>query len=83
MFIKELQLYVDYLKEEIEKTIEVTKKNIKKWETFKTNLLEGIAYYNSTFNHITFFKSEKNILKKELFYYQEQINAIKIPCESN
>ncbi|MDR7211627.1 hypothetical protein [Flavobacterium piscis] len=83
MFIKELQLYVDYLKEEIEKTPEVTKKNIKKWQTFKTNLLEGIAYYVLTFDEITFFKSDKNIIKRGLFYYQEQINAIEIPGESN
>lgn len=83
MFIKELQLYVDYLKEEIEKTIEVTKKNIKKWETFKANLLEGIAYYNSIFEQTTFFESDKNVLQDELCYYQQQITNIEIPGESN
>ncbi|MEO7975626.1 hypothetical protein [Flavobacterium sp.] len=83
MFINELQLYVDYLKEEIEKTMEVTKKNIKKWQSFKANMLDGIAYYNSTFDQTAFFKSEKNILNRELFYYQEQIERIEIPVESN
>lgn len=83
MFIKELQLYVDYLKEEIEKTIEVTKKNIKKWQTFKANLLEGIAYYISTFEQTTFFESDKSVLQDELCYYQQQIANIEIPSESN
>jgi hypothetical protein len=83
MFIKELQLYVDYLKEEIEKTIELTKKNIRKWQTFKANLLEGIAYYNTTFEQTTFFESDKNVLQDELCYYEQQITHIEIPTESN
>ena len=83
MFIKELQLYADYLKEEIEKTIEVTKKHIKKWQTFKANLLEGIAYYNATFEQTTFFESDKNVLQDELCYYEQQIAYIEIPTESN
>lgn len=83
MFIKELQLYVDYLKEEIEKTIEVTKKNIKKWETFKANLLEGITYYNATFEETIFFESDKSVLQDELYYYQQQVTNIEIPNESN
>jgi len=83
MFIKELQLYVDYLKEEIEKTTEVTKKHIKKWQTFKANLLEGIAYYNATFEQTTFFESDKNVLQDELCYYEQQIANIEIPTESN
>lgn len=83
MFIKELQLYVDYLKEEIEKTIEITKKHIKKWQTFKANLLEGIAYYNTTFEQTTFFESDKNVLQDELCYFEQQIANIEIPTESN
>jgi hypothetical protein len=83
MFIKELQLYVDYLKEEIEKTIEVTKKYIKKWQTFKANLLEGIVYYNSTFEQTTFFESDKSVLQDELCYYSQQVTNIEIPSESN
>ncbi|MEO8240082.1 MAG: hypothetical protein ABI576_18390 [Flavobacterium sp.] len=83
MFIKELQLYVDYLKEEIEKTIEVTKKHIKKWQTFKANLLEGIAYYNSTFEQITFFASDKSVLQDELCCYEQQITNIEIPGDLN
>lgn len=83
MFIKELQLYVDYLKEEIEKTVEVTKKNIKKWESFKANLLEGIAYYSAVFDKISFFELNKSNIQKELLHYQEQVNALVIPCESN
>jgi hypothetical protein len=71
------------LKEEIEKTIEVTKKHIKKWQTFKANLLDGIAYYNATFEQTTFFESDKNVLQDELCYFEQQIANIEIPTESN
>lgn len=81
MFIKELQLYVDYLKEEIEKTTEVTKKYIKKWQAFKTNLVEGIAYYNTTFEQTDFFEPDKKMLQDELCYYQHQVANIEIPTE--
>ena len=74
---------IDTSKEEIEKTTEVTKKHIKKWQTFKTNLLEGIAYYNATFEQTTFFESDKNVLQDELCYFEQQIAHIEIPTESN
>lgn len=46
IFLKELRMYVDYLKDEIEKTIEDTSNKQKKYfEEFKTNLLNGIDYY--------------------------------------
>ena len=83
MFINELQLYVDYLKDEIAKTAEVNKKNVKKWETFKVNLIDGIAYYKTTFETGTFFQSDLEVIKNQLDFYQEQIDSIRIPSESN
>lgn len=45
-FINELKLYVDYLKRELNKVSgEMDKKQVKYFETFKQNMLEGIAYY--------------------------------------
>lgn len=49
-FIKELRMYVDYIKKEIENSIaEPSKMASKKIEKFKTNLLEGILYYENLF----------------------------------
>ncbi|MFD2551350.1 hypothetical protein ACFSQP_05920 [Bizionia sediminis] len=46
MFVKELQMYVSYLQNEIaEFTEPITSKQLKKWATFKANLLTGMDYY--------------------------------------
>ncbi|NJY62245.1 hypothetical protein HC174_05675 [Salinimicrobium sp. CDJ15-81-2] len=45
MFIKELQLYVDYLKEEIKSTFQPGPRDIKGWKGFCYNLLEGVSHY--------------------------------------
>lgn len=46
MFIKELKLYVDYLKREIDKTADsLSARDIKYFQEFKENLLNGIEYY--------------------------------------
>lgn len=50
MFIKELYIYIDYLKNKIEETKEaVTERQKKYLSTFTSNLKEGIAYYHSVF----------------------------------
>jgi hypothetical protein len=50
MFIKELYIYIDYLKNKIEETKEaVTDRQKKYLSTFTSNLKEGIAYYHSVF----------------------------------
>ncbi|MGQ1909257.1 hypothetical protein ACT3CE_05665 [Marinifilum sp. RC60d5] len=45
MFIKELNIYYDYLKEQIEEPKKPVPKQIKSLETFKNNLLNGVNYY--------------------------------------
>lgn len=48
MFIKELQMYVEYLKGEIDKSLsQLSAKKEKYFNDFKLNLLEGIEYYKS------------------------------------
>lgn len=78
MFIKELKMYVDYLKNEIE-TIseEVTTKQIKKWEAFKSNLFNGITYYQDLFLRSISDKSTN--IQKELLFYKEELMAVSIP----
>lgn len=46
MFINELNLYIDYLKKELEK-IDLNTKQVKYFQSFKTNLLAGIEYYKN------------------------------------
>lgn len=50
MFIKELQLYVEYLKEEIRDTFNPAPRDIKGWKGFCSNLLEGVSHYRQLLN---------------------------------
>ncbi len=46
MFINELKMYVEYLKNEVHKNMEsLSEKQIKYFASFKSNLLQGIEYY--------------------------------------
>lgn len=47
LFVAELQLYIRYLAEEVEKAVATDAKQKKYIETFGQNLLSGIAYYRS------------------------------------
>ena len=52
-FVKELELYVKYLKEKIdESTTDFTKKQEKYFHKFLNNMNEGIDYYNNLFNEM-------------------------------
>jgi hypothetical protein len=78
MFVKELKMYVDYFKNEIAAiSEEVTTKQIKKWEAFKSNLFIGIAYYQNLF--LTYISSECTYIQKELQFYKEELIAVTIP----
>lgn len=81
LFIKELQLYINYLKEEIIATEEISIKVLKKWHLFRKNLLQGIAYYEELFASAAFFKSTKEIIFSELKQYRAEVSEIEIPSE--
>jgi len=50
MFIKELGMYVDYLKKDITKSLEsMSEQKVKYFTEFKNNLFEGIEYYRKLF----------------------------------
>lgn len=50
MFIKELEMYVDYFKNEVQKhVVEPTEKQIAYFNEFQQNLMEGIEYYFELF----------------------------------
>ena len=80
LFVKELKMYVDYFRNEIE-TIsgEVSTNQLKKWNSFKTNILDGIEYYQNLFSSTFYFKAEEEKIKKQFDFYKSELNAISLP----
>lgn len=85
MFINELKMYVDYLKNELaDFSDNITNPQIKKWESFKENLLEGILYYENLFStRVDYFKDNYEMLKKQLTDCREKVLRIIIPSLSH
>ena len=79
VFVNELKLYVDYLQRDIEEAAEFTAVQIKKWQLFKANLQEGIAYYQNLFANTTFFSNATGLIQNQLLNYKEELTAIDIP----
>ncbi|NRT15221.1 hypothetical protein HNP99_001568 [Flavobacterium sp. 28A] len=80
MFVKELKMYVDYLKNEIDTiSTEVTAAQIKKWNLFSNNLLEGIDYYKNLFLANPSFKTENHSEQTLLDRYKNELLSIAIP----
>ena len=79
VFVKELKMYVDYLRNEIsEYTNELSAGQIKKWNLFKTNLLAGIEYYEDLFSSTNFFKEESSKIKNQIEKYKSELIEIEI-----
>lgn len=79
MFIKELDMYVDYLRKMVEENLKPLKeKQIKYFESFQNNLQEGINYYKSLFSSvIEESKSVKDKLITELEYLENELSCIR------
>lgn len=79
MFIKELKLYVSYLKEQIDEMPNPVAKQLKFLETFKSNLLNGVDYYkNLTSTFTDKFNSLKSQLGKDLESLEIEIKNLQI-----
>jgi len=80
MFIKELSLYVDYLRNKVNEMAKpLTEKNEKYIDTFHKNLNEGIEYYRDLFNKkAEQFQSKKVHLQHSLDEFKEELNDIKL-----
>ena len=80
MFLKELGLYVDYLKNRVgEMAKPLTDKNEKYIDTFHKNLLEGIEYYKELFNKKTEqFQDKKDHILHSMEQFKEELNEVKL-----
>ncbi len=78
MFIKELKIYVDFLKEKIQKErVNTTKKQKKQLVDFVKNLNEAVSYYNNMFTNLKeTFKSTKTRIISDLETYKNKIGIL-------
>ena len=80
MFVKELTMYVDYLKNELEQfTNDFTSAQLKKWSAFKSNLLSGMEYYSNLFSNTDSFSREKQAIVQQLQQCKAAVNRLEIP----
>ncbi len=80
LFLNELKMYVEYLKKEIsEITNESSAAQLKKLQSFKSNLLEGIGYYQKLFVEIPFFTNKVDSIQHQLQLQLQNTLSIAIP----
>jgi hypothetical protein len=80
MFIKELNIYIDFLKNKLEETKgALDKKQEKYFSTFSANLNEGISYYHKLFGTI---KDAKATIFNELEFSRSKLQLISVEIEN-
>ncbi|MCX6138439.1 MAG: hypothetical protein NTV54_13190 [Ignavibacteriales bacterium] len=82
LFINELRLYVDYMKNEMQKRFEHwNAKEQKYFDTFRKNLSDGIAYYRELIPRLI-EESERyrETMWNELLALEEELFAIAVPA---
>ncbi len=84
LFIKELYIYIDYLKNKLaEVNSKLTKKEEKYFLTFTCNMNEGVTYYKSLFNELkNTFKDIKEDILNELDHGEKTLKLIAIEIEN-
>ncbi|TDD94400.1 hypothetical protein [Flavobacterium cellulosilyticum] len=79
-FIKELKMYIDYLINEIRNfSNELTAGQIKKWNAFKSNLFEGISFYQTFFSNTNYFENNIKDILNQLENSISELNRVEIP----
>ncbi len=84
MFIQELGLYVEYLKNEVRKRLDsLTARDRKYLKNFAESLHEGIAYYRSLIPNLADETERyRDMMLEELLEFQEQLFGIIVPAEA-
>ena len=81
MFIKELQLYLDYIKEEIKSSFNPGGREIKAWNTFCSNMREGIGHYKELLREE--YVKNKEAFQKGLFEAEAEVEALQVKLQEN
>ena len=84
MFVKELGIYINYLKEKIDETsTNMTKKQEKYLVNFSNNLDEGIKYYQQLFGDVKDrFEESKSTILSELDTNLEVLQLLKLKLQN-
>jgi len=88
MFVKEIDVYIKYLKDKIDEVKQdMTTKQEKYFLTFIENLNQGIQYYTELFNNLKgYFEDEKADIFKKLQLFRQQLQQLSsslIQAEAN
>jgi len=80
MFISEIGMYIDYLKNKrAESPADLDRKQQKYFDTFKKNMLDGFAYYENLMETIPWENPPaKEQFEKQLSNYKSQLESINI-----
>ncbi|MFQ5462046.1 MAG: hypothetical protein ACE5E5_05400 [Phycisphaerae bacterium] len=82
MFIRELSIYVDNLRKELEEySLDLSNRAPKYFREFKANLLDGIEYYRSRAEH--FIDEKRNGFLDELHALRETIERMTLAQPAN
>ncbi|MGB7842928.1 MAG: hypothetical protein WBL21_09070 [Salinimicrobium sp.] len=79
MFLKELQMYVEYIQEEMRNCLSPGPKEIKSWRTFFGNLSEGIAHYKNLLQQEVI--PDKTIFQKGLFEAETVVKSLQLQVQ--
>jgi hypothetical protein len=84
MFIKELNIYIDFLKNKLEEAkVSMDKKQERYLLTFTENLKEGISYYRNLFNGFKdTFEEIKSIMLNDLKISENKLQLITLEIEN-
>ncbi len=84
MFVKELNIYIDYLKDKFEETkASLDLKQEKYLITFASNLKEGISYYEDMFSNLKeSFKETKTTILTELNFSKEKLQLLRVEIDT-
>lgn len=83
IFVKELGLYLDYLKKQIDETTEVlNRKQVKYFTNFTKNMEEGILYYQGLFSKmVDTFEDSKSTVLDELDQAYNTLTSMTLKIE--
>lgn len=82
VFIKELKIYIDYLKGKIEEgSSDISAQQVKYFNKFKSNLQDGISYYKEMFtNADDTLKNMKEKVLSDLSTYRLELENLVVPA---